>query len=339
MIKKSKVAIFSDLHLGLYGNSPEWHSIALTWADWIVADLKKNKIKDIFFLGDFFHNRSEISVQTLHVATELIAKFAEFNVFIIVGNHDAYYKNRADVHSLGFLKGHENITVIDQNLEFQDFGKKFLFVPWNQELPQGKFDYIFGHFEIISFKMNNYKVCEHGLDVMDLLASRTDKVFSGHFHLRTTKKYNEGTIHYVGNTFAHDFNDVGNAKGYHILNIEDGTVEFIKNTVSPEFKKILLMNIGKVTEEEIRNNIVKLIIDKDISEDKLEKFKNYLLKFSPFRLTTEYNVLTKSVNEVESIDSIDIPGMFDEFYEQLKLEKSQEDRVRRINEELFLKNI
>jgi predicted MPP superfamily phosphohydrolase len=117
MIKKPKIALFSDLHLGLYGNSTEWHEIALKWADWIVADLKKKKITDIFFLGDFFHNRSEISVQTIHVASELIAKFKDFNLFMVIGNHDAFYKNRSDVHSLGFLKGHDNITIIDQNLE------------------------------------------------------------------------------------------------------------------------------------------------------------------------------------------------------------------------------
>ena len=82
MIKKPKVAIFSDLHLGLYGNSTEWHEIALKWADWITADLKKKKIVDIFFLGDFFHNRSEISVQTIHVASELVAKFKNFNMSV-----------------------------------------------------------------------------------------------------------------------------------------------------------------------------------------------------------------------------------------------------------------
>jgi metallophosphoesterase superfamily enzyme len=83
MIKKSKVAIFSDLHLGIYGNSTDWHDIALKWAGWIASDLKKKKIKDIFFLGDFFHNRSEISVQTVHVASLILEKLKDFNIFMI----------------------------------------------------------------------------------------------------------------------------------------------------------------------------------------------------------------------------------------------------------------
>jgi DNA repair exonuclease SbcCD nuclease subunit len=337
MIKKPKVAIFSDLHLGLYGNSTEWHEIALKWADWIISDLKKKKISDIFFLGDFFHNRSEISVQTIHAASELIAKFKNFNMFMVIGNHDAYYKNRADVHSLGFLKGHDNITIIDQNLEFDAFGKKLLFVPWNHDLPEGKFDHIFGHFEIQTFQMNNYKVCDHGFQVMDFLASRTTNVWSGHFHTKSIKKYNEGTIRYIGNTFHHDFNDCGDAKGYHILNLEDDSVEFVRNTVSPEFIKIPLTKIKDYSKEDVEGNIIKLIIDKDIDDDKVEKFKIYLSNFAPFRLTTEYNVVTKTIGDVEQVDSIDIVGMFDEFYEQLNLEAGQFERVKKINDDLYEK--
>ena len=337
MIKKSKIAIFSDLHLGLYGNSTEWHEIALNWSDWIVSDLKKKKISDIFFLGDFFHNRSEISVQTIHVASELIAKFKDFNLFMVIGNHDAFYKNRSDVHSLGFLKGHDNITIIDNNLEIEAFDKKLLFIPWNHELPKtGRFDHIFGHFEIQSFKMNNYKVCDHGFQVMDFLASKTTNVWSGHFHLRSEKKYNEGLIRYVGNTFQHDFNDSGDDKGYHILNLEDDSVEFIKNTVSPKFIKVPLSKI-KDYKDDVEGNIVKLIIDMDVEDDKVEKFKVYLNNFAPFRLTTEYNVVTKTIGDVEQVDSIDIVGMFDEFYEQLSLEEEQLKRFKKINDDLYEK--
>jgi DNA repair exonuclease SbcCD nuclease subunit len=338
MIKKPKTAIFSDLHLGIYGNSQEWHKIALNWADWIVGELTKKKITDILFLGDFFHNRSEISVQTVHVASELIKKFSKFNMFMIVGNHDAYYKNRADIHSLGLLKGHDNITIIDENLEMEVFGKNIILVPWNSDIPDKKYDYIFGHFEIQSFKMNNYKVCDHGLQPMDFLGWKTDKVFSGHFHLRSTKKYNEGTIHYVGSTFGQDFNDVGNVVGYHVLDFEDDSLEFFENTVSPKFERVYLSQIKSVTEEDVKGNIVKFIIDKELEDDKIDKLKIYLSKFQPFQLTTEYNVNTKTIGEVESVDSVDTMEMINEFVDQLKLEEDQQQRVTKITKELYEKN-
>jgi hypothetical protein len=87
--------------------------------------------------------------------------------------------------------------------------------------------------------------------------------------------------------------------------------------------------------EDVEGNIVKLIIDKEMDDDKVEKFKIYLSNFDPFRLTTEYNVATKTIGDVEQVDSVDIVGLFDEFYEQLKLEEDQAKRVKKINDELY----
>jgi len=336
MLKKSKVALFSDLHLGIRGNSEEWHKIALDWADWIVADLSSKNIRDIFFLGDFFDNRSEISVQTLHVASEILDKFKDFNMIMIVGNHDAFYKNRSDVHSLGLMNGHKNITIVHKNLTIDEFGKKMLFVPWNNELGGYTFDYIFGHFEIQSFKMNNYKVCDKGMSVNELL-NATKTVFSGHFHKRDSKSYNSGSIHYIGNTFPMDFSDVDDAKGYHILDIETGGLTFIENTVSPKFKKIVLSNIKQVKKEDIEGNIVKLVVDLEVDDKQLDKFKVYLGKFSPKHLSVEHNTTTHTIDNVEEIDSINIEEMFDEFIGQLELDEDKNTRVEKIISELYEK--
>lgn len=338
MLKKSKVAIFSDLHLGLYGNSEQWHEIALKWADWIVTELTKKKIKDILFLGDFFHNRSEISVQTIHVASKILEKFEDFNMIMIVGNHDAYYKNRSDIHSLSLLNAHKNITIVDTNLVIDEFDKRLLFVPWNGEIPDEKFDYIFGHFEIMNFKMNNYKVCDHGMSAMDFLASKTDTVFSGHFHTRYSKKYNEGCIHYIGNTFPHDFNDYGNIKGYHTLDIEDGSLEFFENTVSPKFVKIFASKIKDYKKVDFENNVVKLIIDIDATDKQIEKIQTYVSKHKPFQFHTEYNIVTKTVDEVEEIDSIDLMDSIEEFIDQLKLEDKKNKRVEALMKDLYDRN-
>lgn len=338
MIKKTKVAIFSDLHLGVYGNSEKWHDTALKWADWIVNELNQKKIKDILFLGDFFDNRTEISVQTIHIASQIIEKFKDFNLFMIIGNHDAYYKNRSDVHSLGLVRGYENITLIDKNLEFQSFNKRFLMVPWNNDISNGSYDYIFGHFEIQTFKMNNYTVCNHGLNPLDILISNTNAVFSGHFHNRNSKKYNEGAIHYVGSCFPLDFSDEANTKGYHILDIENGSLDFIENKVSPCFVKVYISKIKSLDVNSIKNNIVKLVVDEEVDDVKLEKVTTILNKLKPWQLTIDHNVVNKSLNDIESIDSINIKEMFDEFYEQLGLDEDQLERVKKINEDLYENN-
>ena len=338
MIKKTNVAIFSDLHLGVYGNSEKWHDTALKWTDWIINELNQKKIKDILFLGDFFDNRTEISVQTIHIASQIIEKFKKFNLFMIIGNHDAYYKNRSDVHSLGLVRGYDNITLIDKNLEFEAFNKRFLMVPWNNNIPDSSYDYIFGHFEIQTFKMNNYTVCNHGLNPLHMLSNATNAIFSGHFHNRNSKKYKEGNIHYVGSCFPLDFSDEANVKGYHILDVESGALDFFENEVSPRFVKTYISKIKSLDVDSIKNNIVKLVVDEEVDDVKLEKVTNLLNKLKPWQLTIDYNVINKSLNDVESVDSINIKEMFDEFYEQLGLDEDQLERVKKINEKLYENN-
>jgi hypothetical protein len=46
-LNKSKVAIFSDLHLGVHLDSATWHQVAIDWCDWFIAELQKQKIQEI----------------------------------------------------------------------------------------------------------------------------------------------------------------------------------------------------------------------------------------------------------------------------------------------------
>ena len=58
----NKIAIFSDLHLGVHQNADFWLGVSMKWADWYINELKSHNIKEIVFCGDFFHARDEISV-------------------------------------------------------------------------------------------------------------------------------------------------------------------------------------------------------------------------------------------------------------------------------------
>lgn len=60
------IAIFSDLHLGIKGDNQHWHSVAVEFIQDMVKTLKEKNIKDVFFLGDWFHNRNSVDVYTLN---------------------------------------------------------------------------------------------------------------------------------------------------------------------------------------------------------------------------------------------------------------------------------
>ena len=69
------IGLFSDIHIGLGQDSSVWHKNILEFAHW-VSDVYTNKgISEIIIPGDIFHNRNEISVNTLAMAKEFFEIF------------------------------------------------------------------------------------------------------------------------------------------------------------------------------------------------------------------------------------------------------------------------
>ena len=333
-IKSPKVAIISDLHLGVHINSAAWHNIALNWARWLRDELHLKQISDIVFCGDWHHNRSEISVNTLQVSADILEIFKDFNIIAIAGNHDLYYKHRTDVNSLSIFKNRENISIIDTNtITLSQFNKIITFCPWNTDITNiPKSDIVFGHFEIESFSMNSYKVCEEGIKVKDIL-KKCPLIFSGHFHIRHSKQYGSGTILYVGNPFQMDFGDIDNNKGYYILDINTSEYEFFENTISPKYKKITLSELvqaRRFTEDIInivKNNIVKLKIDKNISQEDIDILLKKISHIKPQELTVDYDInfnrLIDDSKQKEDLSGIDIEQAIVEFVNLLEIENKK----------------
>jgi DNA repair exonuclease SbcCD nuclease subunit len=330
VFKKSKVCCISDIHIGVHQNNALWHDIAINWASWLKKELVKKGIKDIVISGDLFHYRDEIAVNTMQVTTRIMNMWRNFNIILLVGNHDSYYKDRVDVNSLSILSGWDNITVFDRQEQVTAFGKKILFCPWGVRTEElVKSDIIFGHFEIQSFKMNQYKICTDGIKSRDLL-KHAPLVITGHFHLRDERKYKTGTILYLGNPFQMDFGDVDSTKGYYILDIKNTDYKFYENNISPEHKKIYLSKLVEypgITDdvrEMFRNNIVKFIIDKHISPDEIDLLLSKFSELDPVSINTDYEINFNKfgIDEQDdiSISGIDIPEAIEEFINMLDIE-------------------
>lgn len=294
MFKKSRVAIFSDIHIGVHQNSKFWHEISLEWAKWFTEDIKKKGIKDVIFCGDFFHTRDEVSVDSLHFGTTLLELFKDFNVVMIVGNHDCFFKDSSSVNSISPYKNWSNITVIDTPLLINYKNKKINFIPWGVKLEDIPIaDYTFGHFEITLFRMNSFALCDDGFLAEDIL-KKSPTIISGHFHLRDEKFYDGGKIIYVGNPFQMDFNDAGSTKGYYVIDFETDEMVFTENHISPKHHNLTLSFLisEKTITDKVRdlfkNNLIKLKIDRRVTPDDLEFLINKYKSLNPTQLNVEY---------------------------------------------------
>lgn len=328
-----RVCCISDIHIGVHQNGSMWHEIAVEWACWLKDELVKNNIHDIIICGDLFHYRDEIAVNTIQVTTDILESWKQFNIIVLVGNHDAYYKDRADVNSLSILRGWTNITVVEKLTQHEQYNKTFLFCPWgtkNTEL--SKNDIIFGHFEIESFKMNHFKVCTEGIKSKDLL-NKTDLVITGHFHHRDERVYKSGVVLYLGNPFQMDFGDANTTKGYYLLDLEHNKYEFHENTLSPTHNKIKLSeltSIGTIDDsikKRIKNNITKFVVDKNIMSDEADYVMQRLIKYKPKTFTVDYAINFNKFND-ESADcdlsGFDITTAIDEFVTMLEIDNKQQ---------------
>ena len=343
----NKIAIISDPHFGVQINNPIWQKIPIDYAKWLKNMLLKEKIKDIVICGDIFNNREEISILTLHVANEFFKILKDFNIMLIVGNHDIFYKNRTDVNSINILNEWENIHVINDVFCLDQFDRKICFCSWLSDIDKiDKSDILFGHFEIQNFKMNKYVINDDGKTYSDLL-KKAKLIFSGHFHLNQERIYDEGTIIYVGNTYSQNWSDCGIQKGFYILDISTLNYKFINNDVSPIFKKYYLTElfengINEKTKQEFNNNFIKVIIDKkDINQEKIDLLYNKLCLFKPLSLDLEY----KNEFEIKSLsDKIEYEQETFDFVKTLKtfvsnLEVENKDDIIKYITELYNKKI
>jgi DNA repair exonuclease SbcCD nuclease subunit len=314
-----KIACISDIHLGVHQNSQTWHDIAIKFAYWLKSTLLERNIKDIIIAGDIFHDRHLIGVNTIHAANRFFNILEDFNIVAITGNHDCFYKDKSDVNSISILNN-KNVTVFEELRNFKIRDKSFTFCPWGTEAKSiPKCDVIVGHFDIINFRMNQHKVCEHGFE-NTFLHDKADLVISGHFHFREHRFYPGGkSILYLGSPHELDFGDRDQQKGVSILDVDTLDVEFIENTFSPKHKRINTAKIFdgsiKNVEEIVRNNIVSLYVDNKLTAQHIDSIITKISQYKPLSLRTEFNLLEEKQVEGEELEnlSFDIETALQEF--------------------------
>ena len=220
-----KTILVSDIHLGHQKNDDIWLNQAKRLFDNIIDTCHKMDIDCICILGDFFNDRKSIGVKTINTALDIADKLYENNieVYMIVGNHDAFYKNSLEINGLKIFKRYENIHIIEDNEIIENIGM----VSWEQTPPKYT-DFLFGHFEINGFNTSKNTVYENAKqNIIDFADYKY--VYSGHFHIPSTKN----NITYLGTPYALTFNDANYTHGYFIF---DNGIGF-KNLIKKYFRK------------------------------------------------------------------------------------------------------
>lgn len=203
-----KVACFTDIHFGLKSDSRQHNIDCENFVTWFIEEAKSFGAETCIFLGDWHHNRAKVNVSTLNYSLANIERLGKSfeRFYFITGNHDLYYRDKREINSVEFGRNIENVKIVSEPLIEGDVA----IIPWLvgdewKKIKEIKCRYMFGHFELPRFKMNQMvEMPDTGELSLDDLTS-PEYVFSGHFHKR---QYNNN-VYYIGNAFPHNFADEG----------------------------------------------------------------------------------------------------------------------------------
>lgn len=219
----SKWVVIGDLHFGERGDSEKFNNSILDFLEWSVAEAHKHGAEKCIQLGDWFHHRNKIQVQTLNygvVGAEILGtSFGKENTFVLSGNHDLFYLDRLDISSISVMDPY--VTVID---EITQLSPTVTATPWITDMEMWnavidtaeKTPYLFAHLELSDFMVNDRYTMENEFSPKEL--KRFGKVITGHYH----SKQERGNICYVGTPYPITMNEANEWHGIHIFDDETG---------------------------------------------------------------------------------------------------------------------
>ncbi len=338
-----KVAIITDQHFGARKNSKHFHDYFLKfYNDVFFPTIEKEGITTIVDMGDTFDSRKGIDFSSLSWAkNNYYDRLRDLgcNIYSIVGNHTAYYKNTNEVNAIDLLLAeYDNIKTYSEATEIKLDKLGVLLIPWinaeNEEqtlklIKKTKVKLAMGHLEFKGFRIHRGYVMEQGIDV-DLF-NKFDRVYSGHYHTRS----DNGKVFYLGNPYEMYWNDIEDTRGFHIFDTE--TLEH--TPIDNPYRMFYNIYYDDTDHQlfdtrEYENKIVKVIVRKKTSPRKFEKFIDKLYTANVHELKVVENFQFQEAEEFEAFESEDTLSILNRYVDEseIDLEKS---RIQEMIQEVY----
>lgn len=315
--------------------------------------LIENNIDTVIQLGDLFCHRRYINFNGFSDSKRFFFdKLQEHNIqlYVLVGNHDSVYKDTISLNSPDLLLNeYNNIHLIDKPSTITIKDKFDLcIIPWIckenyedsiKEIKLSKSDICFGHFEIAGFAMYKGVIRDEGLD--NKLFDKYEFVFSGHYHHRSTKN----NIYYLGTPYELTWNDDSDQKGFHIFDLENRKLEFIKNP-HKIFNKIYyddVLNedyIKKQIEDNIFENIketyIKIVVKTKDNPYLFDLFVDSIYKNNPIDVTIIEDVQDVLLEEINDVDETeDTLTIINTVIDNIKTKDLDSNKLKHIMSSLY----
>ena len=326
-----RVAIITDTHYGCRKGSKLFQDyFEEFYKNVFFPTLEKEEITTVLHLGDAFDSRKSIDYQSLEWTKRVVLDpLLKYDVHMLVGNHDAYYKNTNSVNSPSLLlQNYSNIKTYSDPEVIKIGNLNVLLIPWicadNEEktlrlIKNSGCKVAMGHLELNGFQAHRGHIMDDGMD--SIVFDNFTKVFSGHYHTRS----NNGTVFYLGNPYEIFWNDVNDTRGFHIFDTET----FEHTPVNNPYKMYCIIyydddNYQTFDTREYENKIVKVIVRKKSNTKKFEKFIDKLYTSNVSELKIVENLQIEENENFEAYESEDTLSILNRYVEEseISLDKS-----------------
>ena len=276
-------------------------------------------------MGDAFDSRKSIDYQSLEWTKRVVLDpLSKYNVHMLVGNHDAYYKNTNNVNSPSLLlQNYSNIKTYSDPEVIKIGNLNTLLIPWicadNEEktlrlIKKSGCKVAMGHLELNGFEAYRGHTMDDGMD--SIVFDGFTKVFSGHYHTRSTN----GVVFYLGNPYEMYWNDVNDTRGFHIFDTE--TLEH--TPVNNPYRIYYIIhyedtNYQTFDTREYENKIVKVIVRKKTNTKKFEKFIDKLYTSNVAELKIVENFQIEENENFEAFESEDTLSVLNRYIEESEI--------------------
>ena len=337
-----KIALISDLHIGIKKQCPVFMESQLRFfREQFVPELTEQGIKNIWVLGDVFDTRQQINTLVINKAIELFRDtLRDFDIDVIVGNHDMYLTTDTGINSLKILGLLPNVTVYERQETLTIDGKKILVQPWivdygQPDLIKGKYDYAFMHADIIGFDQGGGRLSESGLVAKEILR-HVDAVYSGHYHNGVRRQFEKGkSITYLGAPYQLTRIDRNGVRGYRVLDVASGESTLIENRVSMKFTRHVYPDIDTSA---VPGNVVDIDVPAEYADQtkKIADLVGRLEKMGPaYPVNVNYLPSEDECTDVIDTENLNIIALFKNYLEQVEMDARHKDMLYDIFIELY----
>lgn len=285
----SKVVFTADIHFGVPGRLQD-----TLFACRILREYcQKVNIDTIVVLGDLFHDRKALEIDVLSQVCTFFEETAdEYQQTWIAfpGNHDMFLRHSWNINSLQPLRKH--LTVIETVKILQLDDQRFWVVPFitYEKSYMRVIKQIAKHYQPGDKLLTHIGIKGATLNTCFLLKDWSivtfddmpfDRIYTGHFH---SKQQIGENVWYPGSLIPYKFDEGDVPHGWYVYDLNDDTHKFINiwkaaakffpdETAPPQFCTVLDTQLEQLTEQDVKNNMVRIALQRDYTNDEKQQIR------------------------------------------------------------------